>query len=185
MKVISVQQPFATLLVQGHKIIETRSWKTKHRGPILIHASESKKHFHLAATDPFIQYNCKDDFAIEESINNGNYTITSKPVLKVNIDAFAFGAIIGMVTLIDILATEDIQLLADTNTKMPVCGKQLPLNWQHEIAFGDYSNGRYGWLMAEPILFPNPIKAKGKLSVWDYDIQDLEITKKLFWKRYN
>lgn len=32
MKVISVKEPFATLITNGIKRIETRSWKTNYRG---------------------------------------------------------------------------------------------------------------------------------------------------------
>lgn len=42
MKVISLTEPMATLIAQGHKGIETRSWKTKYRGEIYIHASLTK-----------------------------------------------------------------------------------------------------------------------------------------------
>jgi hypothetical protein len=38
MKALTVLQPWAQLLVFGVKRYETRSWKTKHRGPLLIHA---------------------------------------------------------------------------------------------------------------------------------------------------
>lgn len=41
MKSLSVTQPWATLLVEGQKTIEVRSWKTEHRGPLLICASKS------------------------------------------------------------------------------------------------------------------------------------------------
>ena len=43
MKVLSIQEPYATLIALGHKKIETRSWKTTYRGELLIHASISKK----------------------------------------------------------------------------------------------------------------------------------------------
>lgn len=32
-------QPWASLVAQGHKRIETRSWRTNYRGPIAIHAA--------------------------------------------------------------------------------------------------------------------------------------------------
>ena len=35
-KVITVRQPWATLLATGKKRIETRSWKTKYRGELYI-----------------------------------------------------------------------------------------------------------------------------------------------------
>lgn len=42
MKVISIKEPFATLIANKVKHIETRSWKTNYRGEIYIHASLSK-----------------------------------------------------------------------------------------------------------------------------------------------
>lgn len=40
MKCLSIRQPWAWLLVNGHKDIENRSWKTKFRGPLVIHAGK-------------------------------------------------------------------------------------------------------------------------------------------------
>ena len=39
MKVLSIKEPFATLVKDGVKRYETRSWKTNYRGEIYIHAS--------------------------------------------------------------------------------------------------------------------------------------------------
>lgn len=38
MKVLTIKQPFATLIAEGLKSYEFRTWKTKYRGEILIHA---------------------------------------------------------------------------------------------------------------------------------------------------
>ena len=38
MKVITIKQPFATLIAEGLKEYEFRTWKTSYRGEILIHA---------------------------------------------------------------------------------------------------------------------------------------------------
>lgn len=40
MKAISIKEPFASLIKDGVKIYETRSWKTNYRGKIYIHASK-------------------------------------------------------------------------------------------------------------------------------------------------
>lgn len=40
MKAISIRQPWAWLIVNGYKDIENRSWRTKYRGQVLIHASK-------------------------------------------------------------------------------------------------------------------------------------------------
>lgn len=37
---ITLWQPWASLIAFGQKKIETRSWKTPHRGPLLIHAAK-------------------------------------------------------------------------------------------------------------------------------------------------
>ena len=44
MTCLSIRQPWAWLIVNGHKPIENRGWTTKVRGPILIHAGKSFDH---------------------------------------------------------------------------------------------------------------------------------------------
>ena len=41
MKVLTIKQPFATLIAEGYKIYEFRTWKTNYRGEFLIHAGKS------------------------------------------------------------------------------------------------------------------------------------------------
>ena len=36
MRVLSIRQPWASLIASGRKTIELRSWATKYRGPVLI-----------------------------------------------------------------------------------------------------------------------------------------------------
>ena len=40
MKVLSLKQPYAELVVSGKKTIELRKWRTKFRGEFLVHASK-------------------------------------------------------------------------------------------------------------------------------------------------
>lgn len=42
MKAITVREPYASLIINGLKIYEFRSWNTKYRGKILIHAGKGK-----------------------------------------------------------------------------------------------------------------------------------------------
>ena len=39
MKALSLRQPWASLIADGRKTIETRTWRTHYRGPLAIHAS--------------------------------------------------------------------------------------------------------------------------------------------------
>lgn len=41
MKVLTVKEPWASLIIDGYKKYEFRSWKTKYRGKLLIHAGMS------------------------------------------------------------------------------------------------------------------------------------------------
>src|SRR5882672_2480780 len=40
MKIISIKQPWASLIASGAKDVENRTWSTRYRGPVLIHASQ-------------------------------------------------------------------------------------------------------------------------------------------------
>jgi hypothetical protein len=42
MKALSLIQPWASLIACGAKRYETRSWSTRHRGPLAIHASNRR-----------------------------------------------------------------------------------------------------------------------------------------------
>jgi hypothetical protein len=80
-KVLSLLQPWATLVVIGVKKIETRSWNTNHRGTLLIHASKGKAGSIFVDKSPFKKY--IPDFS-----------------------KLPFGAIIGQVELVDVIRTE-------------------------------------------------------------------------------
>jgi hypothetical protein len=42
MKALTICQPYAELIARGEKPIENRTWPTRYRGPIAIHASKSR-----------------------------------------------------------------------------------------------------------------------------------------------
>ncbi|RYZ51848.1 MAG: ASCH domain-containing protein [Sphingobacteriales bacterium] len=85
MKVLSLLQPWASLVVLGYKQIETRGWNTEHRGDLLIHASSGRKGKLVTSAPPFTRY--IPDF-----------------------EKLPFGAIIGKVQLTDVFrfTTEDL-----------------------------------------------------------------------------
>ena len=56
MKAITVKQPWATLIAEGYKEYEFRTWKTSYRGDIFIHAGkgidkEAMKYFEYLHLD--------------------------------------------------------------------------------------------------------------------------------------
>ena len=130
MKVLSIKEPFATLISKGIKKIETRSWKTKYRGEIYIHASISK---------------------ISKDLN------TRKELMElVNEFDFSYGYIICKCNLVDcIYMTEEYIENIKKNHKEYICGH--------------YAVGRYAWVLDNVEILDNPIKAKGKLGIWNYE----------------
>jgi len=41
MKALTIHQPWAWAIAQGHKDVENRTWSTSHRGDLLIHAGKT------------------------------------------------------------------------------------------------------------------------------------------------
>jgi hypothetical protein len=66
MKAISIKQPWASLIIEGLKPVENRTWKSNYRGPLLIHAS---KIFDQNNADYLINHAPKLRKIIEESKN--------------------------------------------------------------------------------------------------------------------
>jgi len=142
MKCISILQPWASLVALGHKRIETRSWNTKYRGELLIHASKKKP------TDPYL-YDTLHDIA------------TNAGLIR-NWSELPYGAIIGKVNLNAVVDVESF-------LAFPVgyYGDHRYELTEQELAFGDYSPNRFGWLLSDPILFKEPIPCKGQLGIWN------------------
>lgn len=66
MKVLTIKEPFATLIMNKTKYIETRSWKTNYRGELYIHAGIAKLSNEVKQRKELLKlYN-------EEELNYGN-----------------------------------------------------------------------------------------------------------------
>ena len=61
MKVISIIQPWATLIMLGEKKFETRSWERDYRGELGIHASKKMNRFirSICNQEPFHESSLK------------------------------------------------------------------------------------------------------------------------------
>lgn len=59
MKALTIKEPWATLIIEGYKKYEFRSWKTNYRGKILIHAGKTLE---KESVEKFMDYNLKYTF---------------------------------------------------------------------------------------------------------------------------
>ena len=66
MKTLTIKEPWASLIINGYKTYEFRSWKTSYRGKILIHASNS---YDKSLVEKFKNYhlNIKPGYIIGEA----------------------------------------------------------------------------------------------------------------------
>lgn len=85
MKALAIKQPWAWLIVNGYKPVENRTWSTKFRGPLLIHASASKP--------------SKADYEAARQIFCQSGT---DPNLFPEIYGFDLGGIVGMAVVTDV-----------------------------------------------------------------------------------
>lgn len=79
MKALTIHQPFASAIITGLKRVENRSWQTRYRGPLAIHASKAPTQTEWLT---YVQ---------EIALMNAGLEIKSLP----------HGAIIGIVELVD------------------------------------------------------------------------------------
>jgi hypothetical protein len=142
MKALSLTQPWASLIANGSKRIETRSWRTTHRGIVAIHAS---KGFPKWAKDECGSYIFRRHLWPDRYME-----IETKALIK----ELPLGAIIALARIVDCKGT--------TSTV-----DWRPISNTSEYAFGDYTAGRFMWLLADVIQLPKPIPCTGALSLWE------------------
>lgn len=146
MKILTLLQPWASLV--GIKKIETRSWSTKYRGLLGIHASGQPKD---KAKDKL----CRDLFYSEPF-----YFYMSSMGYK-EYEQLPFGKVLSLCRLVSVrkivTPTEFHPEFADVIMKPPP---------EPEFNFGDYTRYRYGWELNGIVHLKDPIPARGQVILW-------------------
>lgn len=130
---LSLWQPWATLMAIGAKHYETRSWPTRYRGPLAIHASLRLKpdQVVLFVQEPFRSVLHAAGISLPSQLPSGAFVATGR--------------------LVNCIRTEEIDArLSD-----------------QERAFGDYTPGRWAWILADIHLLSTPVPARGQQGLWD------------------
>jgi hypothetical protein len=160
MKALTLTQPWATLVAIGAKKIETRSWATKYRGSLAIHAAVDKRFINIRSKDyichlePF--YTILTEYTQKLAISYQDLRdMVHRPPLPT-------GMIVATCKLVSVEKLEyDHQYGWQKGNRGWIMTPQ-------EIAFGDYTLGRYVWLIADINPLPEPIPAKGSLGLWEW-----------------
>ena len=91
MKALTIKEPWATLIIDGYKKYEFRSWKTNYRGKILIHAGMSLEKDMLERFKDY-NLNCSKGAIIGEATLTDCILVTEKLNKKLrSIDPIVYG----------------------------------------------------------------------------------------------
>ena len=140
-KALTIRQPWASLLALGYKRTETRSWDTRVRGPVAIHAG--------------LAMPCRRG----ESIEVGEFTVErdSGGLLlrgpRLARHRLPLGAVVAVGELFQTRRTDSTEHHPDDMDR----------------ALGDHSPGRYAWSITSMCPLRTPIPATGRLGWWAWD----------------
>ena len=162
MKALTIRQPWASLIALGVKTIETRSWPTRYRGPIAIHAGLRHPYKDL----DHLPGDVEDGFEVRWL---GGWRVAwdlTTPTMGLDLwheesDTEAdlpLGAIVATATLVDVLTMipagtserngEHRIFIGDGaiwRTNPSGSGPAVDLTDQRP--YGDFEPGRYAWLL--------------------------------------
>lgn len=155
MKALSIWQPYASLISTGAKLIETRSRLTHFRGEILICAAVRKNKgellFELAhwGTVGGLAPLVGDPLCLDDSKWS-----------NINIDDLPFGKAVAVADLYDSVPVEDLKYGQVKN----------------QLRFGDFNDGRHGWLLKNIRRLKNPFPVKGQQGMFNVDVTNKNMT---------
>ena len=86
-KALTIKQPYASLIVEGIKDIENRTWKTNYRGRILIHAGKDNLIKNLKYGD---EITCLNNKQLEYITNNKHNDIFNKELITGGFEQLRF-----------------------------------------------------------------------------------------------
>lgn len=160
MRGLTLTQPWATLIAQGAKQIETRPWATSYRGPLAIHAAKglgpvggNRGLNELVAQEPFWST------LMAAGCTFGRRAPTGLPL----------GAIVAVCELVSI--EEILQCDDELNGYWRIIGG-VRMHWpmtDQERAFGKFAPGRWAWLLSDIRALPEPVPYRGAQGLRELD----------------
>lgn len=157
MKALTLTQPWASLVACGAKRIETRSFQTRYRGPLAIHAAKgfpghAKTLCEARMVCGIFGWPEFTGALTQEWLDDNARRIKTLPL----------GCVVATCLLSDILPTEPRGCLPGIFDDYP------EFDTEQEQAFGNYEPGRWAWLLADIKALSEPVPAKGALSLWEW-----------------
>lgn len=136
LKCISLWQPYASAVALGLKRIETRASTTRHRGPLGIYATLRMHSEQRRVFEEVLLAN--EDKRVRALLAKAGW---------LQYEALPFGRLIAIVDVIDSRPVSHVDRLASG-----------PL----EFLLGDYTRGRFAWMLANARKLTKPLTVSGK-----------------------
>ena len=140
-------QPWASLVAIGENRIETRSWSTRYRGPLAIHAAK--------AFPADARALCRRQPYRAVLARHGYGSAADLPL----------GSVIATTVLEEVIAFDRDSL---RKTREAARRGLLP---EHEADFGDFSPGRFGFVLGPVRRLAVPVPARGMLGLWTVPVE--------------
>ena len=185
MKVLTIRQPWASLIAVGAKTIETRPFSTKYRGPLAIHAGLKRPG--RAFTDSAAGLITADWWVVEEHGDDALLDRRAGAGTVYDTHAMPLGAVVALCDLVDVVpivdsAVDGTRTIVAIDTPTPE-GNSVVRLWHDDgractgeddqLPFGDFTVGRFAWILGNvrPI---EPVPMKGAQGLRDLpaDIAD-------------
>lgn len=169
MKALTLYQPWAALVAAGAKRIETRSWYTLYRGPLAIHAASSipREYSGLWLREPFLSA-----LAAAGVVRLGPGKVLGQGAISQQLlkEKLHLGCVVATCKLIGCVRISRIpvRLHFGKSTEPDGITSQAIPPFGNELAFGDYTPGRFAWVLSDIKPLEKPVKAKGHQRLWNW-----------------
>jgi hypothetical protein len=168
LRALTLWQPWAALVADGRKRIETRSWSTAHRGRIAIHAARKVPRLD-EAPKAWGAFGLEVYEATRSTEAPGRFPPSGQIA-----DALPLGAVVATCTLTDVVPMVGLGDYPPREGGWLSVGAEVlllregpgPPDRSDERPYGDFASGRYAWLLEDVELLPEPIPARGRQGLW-------------------
>jgi hypothetical protein len=177
---LSLYQPWASLVALNIKTIETRSWATKYRGRLAVHAAKR--------VPKLADWEAATGWWVDEgpSLHRAGTTLGNGMVDYSGVSAehyrLPLGAIVATCELVDCVPiigpgrsyTKDDypHLKRYGDGVLGICREMgAQAEWvTDQRPYGDYSPGRFAWLLADIKPLDVPVPVQGHQGLWNWEL---------------
>ncbi len=169
MKTLSIKQPYATLCASGVKDVENRSWSTKYRGRLWIHASTWSNDRNLFDKALPLRVFQEFDRCVD---SDGNQNRKSK-MIEVKKNRLYYIGPEKYRHEFELLKTEMARQIDDESTlfaEHAIVGVVDLLDIVQNSKSAWSNDGSYHWIFGNAVLLDRPtLGIKGRLRIWNSD----------------